>query len=340
MDVPICLSHKTAWLLYHAPGRFEALERKYDYGIHAAAPMPKRLADCVVRFLEDCGVSARELDAIDALVSFAFERSHSGGRFRTHSLGMPVFADYLVELVSGLLMVDPRLCFVQAASWLNELELIEFGYELCGSYELPIHTAAAWARPCGGGEVEYTARRPLTTRAALQKFVKSNSGLKGSRAAEKALVRVRDGSRSPMETATALAIVMPRCRGGLGFKGVELNRRIDIPDEFRNLTTSSYFEVDIFAPRRNAGVEYDGGTHEEATRRAHDVERLATLNAMGVSVQTLTKSQFANQLAFHRAMNAVARMFGCKAGSSIEFQRAQNELRQALIRNWTLGPRE
>lgn len=337
MDAPICLSHKTAWLLYHASGRFDVLERKVDYGIHGAAPMPKRLADCVAHFLADCGVPAQELETIDSLVSFAFERSHPGGSFRIHSLGMPVPADNLVELVPGLLVVDPRLCFVQAASWLNELELIEFGYELCGSYELPVQATTAEAEPRDGGTVGYTVRRPLTTRVALQEFVKGHSGFKGSRAAAKALVRVRDGSRSPMETAAALAIVMPRCRGGLGFKGVELNYRVDIPDEFRSLTASGYFEVDIFAPRKNAGVEYDGGAHAEASRRAHDAERLATLNAMGMRIQTLTKGQFANQLAFHRAMNAIARMFGIKADASLEFQRAQNELRQALIRSWALG---
>lgn len=337
MDAPICLSHKTAWLLYHAPGRFEVFERKHDYGVWDAVPMPKRLTDCVLRFLADCGIPPQELDTIETLVSFSFERAHPGGRFRVHSLGMPVSPDYLVELVPGLIAVDPRLCFIQAASWMSELELIEFGYELCGSYELPLR--ATKTRPRGEEEIGYTVRRPLTTRTALQEFMKSHSDLKGSRAAAKALVRVRDGSRSPMETATALAIVMPKRQGGLGFKGVELNHRIDIPSEFRNLTASNYFKVDIFAPRKNAGVEYDGGAHEEASRRAHDVERLATLNAMGTSIQTLTKSQFANQLAFHRAMNAIARMFGIKADSSIEFQRPQNELRQALIRNWVFSSR-
>jgi len=55
---------------------------------------------------------------------------------------------------------------------------------------------------------------------------------------------------------------------------------------------------------------------------------------MGYRIVTLTSTQFASQLAFHRAMNNIREALGMPRCVDAEYQRKQNELRKALIRNW------
>ena len=81
-------------------------------------------------------------------------------------------------------------------------------------------------------------------------------------------------------------------------------------------------------------MEYDGGGHDERSRRGHDAERLNALSLMGFDIKILTSVQFSTKLNMHRAMNAIARSLGIKAGQSIRFQRDQDDLRRFVIRHW------
>ena len=45
-------------------------------------------------------------------------------------------------------------------------------------------------------------------------------------------------------------------------------------------------------------------------------------------------AQFGSQLAFHRAMNNIREALGMPRCTDTGYQREQNELRKALIRNW------
>lgn len=58
------------------------------------------------------------------------------------------------------------------------------------------------------------------------------------------------------------------------------------------------------------------------------------LAQMGYRIVTLTSAQFASQLAFHRAMNNIREALVMPRCTDAEYQRKQNELRKALIRNW------
>lgn len=207
---------------------------------------------------------------------------------------------------------------------MEPLELIEYGYELCGRYELELTEAR-------GG---YRDRRPLTSSQQIHAALANHPHMPGAKRARHALAFVRDGSRSPMETALALAIVLPKAKGGLGYRHIVLNQRIFIPQELKATIRSDYLEVDIFAPRRNIGVEYDGDAHSELKRRTHDADRLAILGMLGVSMRTITASHFMYQLDFHRAMNSVATLLHLKLPTTRDYQLAQNDLRIALIRGW------
>lgn len=154
MDLPIVLSHKTAWLYHNVARPSEPLSRAsslYDEDSLAneaepIASLPKLGLDAkglrastavgiVADYLVSLGIPREELDHIDTLVNFDFERSTPAG-FRCHVFGAPVPPGHLIEVAEGLLVVDEAMCFVQAGSWMSEPEQLEYGYEICARYHL------------------------------------------------------------------------------------------------------------------------------------------------------------------------------------------------------------
>ena len=218
MDLPIVLSHKTAWLYHNVARPSEPLSRAsslYDEDSLASeaeptADLPKLGLDAkglrastavgiVTDHLVSLGIPREELDHIDTLVNFDFERSTPAG-FRCHVFGAPVPPGHLIEVAEGLLVVDEVMCFVQAGSWMSEPEQLEYGYEICARYHLN-HLSTD----------DYVEMGQRYTVADLIAYCNENRSRQGAIRAAAVLKRVHDGARSPMETATAIMVVnVPR----------------------------------------------------------------------------------------------------------------------------------
>ena len=359
MDLPIVVSHKTCWLLQHAPGYLErritqntnrTVPENYDADAplisaddlaanHIALPpcatapvnqtaapanqaiaptgraatstdrataiMPREICRYLYAVLKTLGVNTNDFTKPDVLVAFAHDRVRSRS-FICHARKALITSDDIIAIAPGILAVNEAACFVQAATWMSELELVEYGFELCGAYATLAH----------GG---YEEHDPFCTREELMAYLDRHPGMRGAKRARQALSMIRNGSRSPMESATAMMISCSRRLGGLGFRSFSMNHRITTPDRLKTMTNISYVEIDIFSERHRAGVEYDGSEHGKDARRAHDADRLSMLGRMGIHVIVLTNIHFANQLKLHRALNAIAKLFGCAQDESAEF---------------------
>lgn len=344
MDLPIVLSHKTAWLYHNVARPSEPLSRAsslYDEDSLAneaepTASLPKLGLDTkglrastavgiVTDYLVALGIPREELDHVDTLVNFDFERSTPAG-FRCHVFGAPVPPGHLIEVAEGLLVVDEAMCLVQAGSWMSELEQLEYGFEVCARYYLNHLSSDDY--------VEASQRYAV---ADLRAFCEQNPSRRGVKRAASLLKRVKDAARSPMETATAIMVVAKRSQGGLGYTRVEFNHRVDVPNEFKYLAKAGYFEIDVYAPASGTGIEYNGSDHLDKQRSASDAERMTVLSALGFRMIVLTGTQFAHQLQLHRAMNAIALAMGLKCDRSEAFQKRQNDLREFVIRHWGGG---
>lgn len=295
MDLPIVLSHKTAWLYHNVARPSEPLSRAsslYDEDSLAneaepTAGLPKLGLDAkglrastavgiVTDYLVSLGIPREELDHIDTLVNFDFERSTPAG-FRCHVFGAPVPPGHLIEMGQRYTVAD------------------------------------------------------------LIAYCNENRSRQGAIRAAAVLRRVHDGARSPMETAAAIMVVAKRSQGGLGYAKVELNHRVDVPNEFKYLAKAGYFEIDVYAPASGTGIEYNGSDHLDKQRSASDAERMTVLSALGFRMIVLTGTQFAHQLQLHRAMNAIALAMGLRCDRSEAFQKRQNDLREFVIRHWDGG---
>ena len=79
----------------------------------------------------------------------------------THTWGSPFPDTAFAEAGEGFLMSAPEFCFLQMAGCLSLVQLIQLGFELCGTYAL-VGSAPAVRRAA-----------PLTTKAKLNSIFES-----------------------------------------------------------------------------------------------------------------------------------------------------------------------
>ena len=203
-------------------------------------------------------------------------------------------------------------------------ELVEFGYEICGGYELP-------ADGCG----DYRERVALTSPDPLRAFIEGLSGVRGVKAARRAVRYVRGGSRSPMETSHVMMLVLPKRMGGLGVRGLLMDYRVDIPYALRRLTRRGYVMCDACVPRACLDIEYNGFHHDEEQRKVEDEERRNVLEALGFHVKVLTKAAFFDAYSFRRHVLSIMQILSMRVCDLPKgFWGAQEELRHFVLRRW------
>ena len=261
---------------------------------------------------------------VDVLV---FQASHRRARkdvaCHLYRSGLPLES---LQFVGGdIYAVSVPLCALQAAEQLDFWSCVEYYYELCSRYRLPFNA-----------DDRYAECRPATSVEELRAYFESHPGMHGSRLARRAITYVRDGARSPMETALMMMLVMPRADGGLGIRDIEMDYVLPVTGYARKLTRSRSFFCDVFIRRALLDVEYGGLVHEEMHRRASDNERTNALRAMGYDVIEVSRQNFFDKQAFRRTMAAICRKADIWPSHLPEdFADRQEELRRFVLRRWS-----
>ena len=134
-------------------------------------------------------------------------------------------AESYLELEPNVYIVDIKLCALEATADLNLTELVEYYFEICGSYALET-----------SDETQYRERPALTSVEELRAFFSEASGYRGSNKALKALSYVRGGCRSPLETAFVMMLTMPKSMGGLAIRAIKTDYPIPVPKRYAALT--------------------------------------------------------------------------------------------------------
>ena len=121
MDTPVLISHKTAWLVHHAPQGLVQAVAQNDYQIGARGLSTQQRIARIRQVLTDCGIPPDILKAIDISVVFAFERIRTNG-VTCHVLGQSLPYDHIDELTPGIFITDEAFTFVLAAEWMDRIE--------------------------------------------------------------------------------------------------------------------------------------------------------------------------------------------------------------------------
>lgn len=203
-------------------------------------------------------------------------------------------AESYLELEPNVYIVDIKLCALEAAADLNLSELVEYYFEICGSYALGT-----------SDETQYRERPALTSVEELRAFFSEASGYRGSNKALKALSYVREGCRSPLETAFVMMLTMPKSMGGLAIRVIKTDYPIPVPKRYAALTRRTVFYLDALLENSMTDIEYNGFYHDEPEQQSIDEERRNTLRNMGYAVITVSRHSFFKQSAFRRVMEAI-----------------------------------
>lgn len=138
MDTPVLISHKTAWLVHHAPRNLVQAVAQRDYQIGVRGLSTQQRIARIRQALTDCGIPSTMLKTIDISVVFAFERIRTNG-VTCHVLGQNLPYDHIDELTPGIFITDEAFTFVLAAEWMDRIEYLEYGYEVCGDYRMGLN---------------------------------------------------------------------------------------------------------------------------------------------------------------------------------------------------------
>ena len=292
----IVLSHNTAKAVYQAAYSVSAIgtEPCSPAKIYGARPS-KELLDSAADWLARHNVA---LDNDAPLDTTVFERANvrSMTGCKCHVSSKRFAGSRFIKLADDIYIVGVELCALQAATYLPFRELVEYYFELCGAYSLG-HDAST----------SYTERFALTSTSSLKHFFNSLIDCKGLELARKAIQCVRDGCRSPMETAFVMMLTLPRREGGLGISEIETDYEVKVTAAAKNLTRREKFYMDAYLKRSRTDIEYNGFQHDAEEDRAIDEERKNALASMGYGIITVSRYSFMHASAFARVMEAIQR---------------------------------
>ena len=320
----IVLSHSTAKAVYQAAYSVsaEGTEPCSPAAIYESCPTGT-LLDAATAWLTKHDVT---LDANDSFEVMVFDRRNAryAMECQCHVSSKRFLSSRFMELGDGVFIVGIELCALQAATYLSFRELVEYYFELCGAYSLGT-----------GSSASYTERIALTSTEKLKQFFNSIVRCDGLALARKAIKCVRDGCRSPMETAFVMMLTLPKSEGGLGIRGIETDYEVQVTAAAKNLTRRKKFFMDAYLKKSRTDVEYNGFYHDAEEGRAIDEERKNALASMGYGIITVSRYSFMHASAFARVMEAIQRKEGIRPSRlPKDFQIMQEDLRQFVLRRF------
>ncbi len=324
----IVLSHSTARAFYRLQSKPLAHAWPNGSDLLSSAPHAKDLEHARHYLL---ALGLREFEPGGQPIDLLVFRTHNRRALPGCSAHLNQSTDTnenILYLEDGLCIVSIELCALQAATEMDFPELVEYYFELCSAYTLPIE-----------GSGEYRERAPLTSVQALTKYFKNAQNAHGAKYARRAIAYVRDGSRSPLETAFAMTICLPRPKGGLNVRGFDVDHHVAVTPAARQLTRRRFFYFDAYLPRSKTDLEYNGFYHDAAEVQAIDEERKNALSTMGYGVISINRHVFFDQASFARVMVAIMRREGIRpSGLPQGFYIDQERLRRFVLRRYLDNP--
>lgn len=132
-------------------------------------------------------------------------------------------AKAFVYVGDGVFVVSPELCLLLEARTAAFANLVETGYEFCGSYRLAASSDTGML----------SDQLPLTSVSKLQSFLSRARNLNGVGAARDAVAHILPNSESPKESQLSILSSFPGRLGGYGFPQPTLNHPVRISEKAR-----------------------------------------------------------------------------------------------------------
>lgn len=291
---------------------------------------------------EEIMLAAQSLGLQDGRIHVMAESEDARRRIdgvEIHVARLPLPRGAVRRISPSCSVVSPEFCLVQIAQHASFEDLLQIGFELCGSFSIDSATAEG-----------FLPARKATCAKSLARWADSLGSRKGTRAVRRASRHIVDGTASPMEAVTALLLCLPYRMGGYGIPKPIANCRIDLTERSFSVAGAFWFDgeedpderhgsrdfrvCDLFWPGANVAVEYDGqAAHSSRRQRARDAQRRLSLEAHGISVITVTSGQLNNYARMEQVAKEVSRALGHRLQRrDLGLTEARARLRRELLR--------
>lgn len=296
----VCSSHETALQIWKASSLRDEMRATRT---RCCPARPATVGD--VRRARDClegRFAGLSLSSPVHVVSSSASRNMRANLFVAHTDAGRLSRGALVALEANVHVASVPYAFVQMALKMPFVELLELGYELCGTYR----------RCCGGGAVRYQTA-PLTSTRQLAQFVQQNPGMKGVKRARRALRYLADGSESPRETKCVLLFGLPAALGGYGLGIPKMGHQVTCSGEACAIAETRTLRCDLYWPSARLDMEYQSREfHEGELHRIRDSRRVNALRTMGIDVTLVTDSELDSLFACDAIAQTVRKKLGKK----------------------------
>lgn len=162
-----------------------------------------------------------------------------------------------------------------------------------------------------GALTDLWQRPPLTSVEALEETSRSLEGVRGIKAARRALSLVVNGSGSPEETRAVLMLCSGAWNGAEAWSRPSLNRRIDLSPEARQLAGTAYCIGDLVWADKKRVLEVQGMAHH-ADQSGFYIQagRRPALESMGWEVAEIVPLQLSDLNQFDILLPSLAARMG------------------------------
>lgn len=321
----IFLSHSTALSFWRS-------SRSLSFEMNRPYTTAQPGSDCagMLKTIESLNLAEKLGQPIDIMAASPCSRSKRSS-VRIHLCSALSIASSFVRVEGQVYVASPELVFVQMAETLSTAQLIDLGYELCGTYRI-----------CPSNNRGFADRtRPVTSQRRIEKFVSEASGVKGVGKARRAARYILDNAASPMESKLAMCLCLPPLLGGYGFPPPQMNRRIPLSDTSKQRLNADHFEADLYWENtRSKGtglaVEYDSDDcHTGSQRIFSDAVRRNALLYVNVNVFVVSRMQIKDVVQFDRSAHEIARILNLRLRRPTEQQlQYRRQLRTELFPFW------
>ena len=327
MHMEITLGHAASmkfWRIKRPPFHTRALLARrgepscFRSGSHAEAKPSVNDLERVERIGIDLGTNPT-----DFIVPSPSSRTRST-RITCSVFDKRIPAKAFVYVGDGVFVVSPELCLLLEARTAAFANLVETGYEFCGSYRLAASSDTGML----------SDQLPLTSVSKLQSFLARARNLNGDGAARDAVAHILPNSESPKESQLSILSSFPGRLGGYGFPQPTLNHPVRISEKARGRSVGETCRCDLFWPDAKLDVEYDSRLHHTGeAEQEKDSARRTALAYAGILVITVSSDQLHTRSEMDKVAHAMAKRLGTRCRS-----RAHDwELKQIRLRSQLLG---
>lgn len=217
----------------------------------------------------------------------------------------------LLRSHGGPLITGPELtfCDLAASGEYDVIDLIEIGYELCGTYLI---------RDCWDGYIANSIR--ATTREKIERVIADLAQQRGAARARSAIEHVENGSNSPMETVLAMLLSLPKSLGGQNLGPIRLNHPV--------ATAQGVKYIDVAFPAAKLGLEYKGREAHSLEESSRDDRRQNTLSGAGWSILSVRYEDLIRENLYANLLHEITRLLGVRVRTRSDSFRA----REAILR--------